>query len=292
MSEESIIQNTPNGITMPDATQEQQSPVDPAQQAAIEENKPLPGTEKFWNEEKGGYDNQALAKSYAELQKMLGKKSGDSAEQSDEPKHLNATGEETPEEKPAETPEVSEEQNEVAQSVVEQAGVDVAKMQETYAETGDISADDREKIAKVLKDSFGLGPEAIDLYMGAQKAAQEKNTNEVLEGIGGVERYNQAISWAEQNYSEGEIDSLVAALGSPDINIVKFAVDSLNSRYTAAEGAAPGTKLSGKGQPEPDIKPYTSKQEMAAVTQDPRYMTDSAFRELHAKRVQATMKRG
>ena len=288
MSDESIIQNTPNGVTMPDATQEQQQAVDPAQQAAIEENKPLPGTEKFWNEEKGGYDNQALAKSYAELQKMLGKKSGDSAEQSDEPKHLNTTGEETP----AETPEVSEEQNEVAQSVVEQAGVDVAKMQQTYAETGDISADDREKIAKVLKDSFGLGPEAIDLYMGAQKAAQEKNTNEVLEGIGGVERYNQAISWAEQNYTEGEIDSLVAALGSPDINIVKFAVDSLNSRYTAAEGAAPGTKLSGKGQPEPDIKPYTSKQEMAAVTQDPRYMNDPAFRELHVKRVQATMKRG
>jgi hypothetical protein len=291
MSDESIIQQTPNGVTMPDSTQEQSAPVDPAVQQAIEENKPLPGLSKFWNEEKGTYDNESLAKSYAELQKMLGKKSSEATEES-EPKHLNATGEETPEETPAETPETSEEQNEVAQSVVEQAGVDVAKMQETYAETGDISADDREKIAKVLKDSFGLGAEAIDLYMGAQKAAQEKNTNEVLEGIGGVERYNQAISWAEQNYSEGEIDSLVAALGSPDINIVKFAVDSLNSRYTAAEGAAPGTKLSGKGQPEPDIKPYTSKQEMAAVTQDPRYMTDPAFRETHAKRVQATMKRG
>jgi len=253
--------------------------IDPEVKSAVEENKPLPGTEKFWDEERGQYrdDGTALAKSYLELQKKLGG-----------PKEP----EEAPKDEPApETPEKSEDpkpEDTTAEDVVDAAGLDIDKLRETYDQTGEIPAEDKEKILEQLKP-LGVGEEALDLYLQAQKAQADKATQDIYDLVGGQEEYQARIEWARENLSPDEIQAFDAVANSGDTAQIKLAVRGLEAQYVAAVGSAPPTHLSGRRAVSSSAKAFESQEEATAAVRNPEYQNNPAYRREVEQRLAASV---
>ena len=95
-----------------------------------------------------------------------------------------------------------------------------------------------------------------------------------MASAGGVERYNEMVQWAAQNFTADEIGAFNSA--TQNAASARFAIEALNNRYTAANGAEP--KLVTGKRAAPAVEAYRSNAELARDISDPRYATDPAFR--------------
>lgn len=215
--------------------------------------------EKFWNAEKGEADYEAMAKSYAELEKKLSEKPADKkeGEKADDKK-----GEAT---EPA--------------ALREKANAE-------FAEKGDLSAETYAEYEKL-----GVTREQIAGYIEGQKAVMALRQREAFDTAGGEDQYKAMIAWAKSAYTPAEIEAYDnAVIGSTDAAVRTNAIKNLAARYEAENGKdgnlQGGTNSASVGDH------FKSKAEMVKAMSDPQYKKDAAYRAQVAQKTANALKAG
>lgn len=162
------------------------------------------------------------------------------------------------------------------------------------------SANDLEKAYLELQQKFSQRepepeaveedePEAGTEAEPEEEVQQETEEPEKSEGLtqddvdylqdlaGGPDGYKSMISWASDNLEPEEIRMYDSIMDGGDPAAVYFAVKSLVSQYTDANGKD-GNLLTGKAPAASADKAFRSQAELVQAMNDPRYDTDEAYR--------------
>ena len=105
--------------------------------------------------------------------------------------------------------------------------------------------------------------------------AEEEQT--LVQSLGGIDFYNQALKWAAENLSQEEISAYDNILINGDRGAVTFAVKSLIQQFKA-NGDYDGAPVSGKSVKGQGVKPFRSQAELARAINNPKYREDPAYR--------------
>jgi hypothetical protein len=235
----------------------------PAAPAKAERPAHIP--EKFWDGEKGEVRVEALAKSYAELEKGRApttEKPAEGTEKTSLTLPTNATVDQ-------------------AREVAEKAGLDVNALAAEYARDGKLS--DASVAAIKAK---GFTDAQIEAYTAGQQALADQVRNDVFSTVGGEANYAAMTKWAAANMSQAEMDAYDRMVTTSDINTVKFAVAGLAARYEKANGSTP-TLLDGNTG-SAATQGYASRAQQVEAQKDPRYAKDPAYRAEVLRKIAAT----
>tara|TARA_E500000178_G_scaffold339719_1_gene381582 strand:- start:11318 stop:12073 length:756 start_codon:yes stop_codon:yes gene_type:complete len=172
----------------------------------------------------------------------------------------------------------AEASEEVAREAVEQVGLDFEALSNEFW-SNDGLAD--ESYAQL--EQAGIPRELVDSYIEGQQALLSTTETQVYDSVGGEESYRSMTGWAEENLSDGQIDAFNEAVNSGDMEKTMFAVQGLKSMYDAQQGTEPARQLAGQARASVDS--YQSLAQMKADMADPRYQSDSAFREAVAQKL-------
>lgn len=222
---------------------------------AVEENTPatrpewLP--EKFWDAEKGQARYEAMAQSYAELER------GRSA-----PAPATPATPATPEAAPAApTPTANNWESVISNELATNGAVS----EETY---------------KSL-ETAGFSRGFVNNHIAGQQALAEKTRGEILESVGGADTFKTIQEWAAGALSAEELTTFNNQAVA-NVESAKLAVQWLKAKYEAANGSAPRL-LSGKASP--TTNGFRSQEEVVSAIRDPRYSKDPAYRDEVARRL-------
>lgn len=196
---------------------------------------------------------EELAKSYSELEKKLGEQS----QQRPSPAEPNPDNKST---------------LEVAENAVKDAGLNMETLQKEYSEKGELDTKSYEALEKV-----GITKQYVDNYIAGQQALAEQTAAEIKETVGGTEAYNDMVSWAANNMTDGERQAYNKAVNSPDKETVKLAVNALKAQYERANGVEPKL-VEGKAAPTQE-QGFKSWAQVTEAMADPRYAKDMAYQE-------------
>jgi hypothetical protein len=147
-----------------------------------------------------------------------------------------------------------------------QAKQDDSDSQET--ETGEAEPEAEGQEAEETEEAV-QEPEVVRL--------NQEEEQELLQGLGGLDFYNQAIKWAGENLSQEEIAAYDNILSNGDRGTVTFAVKSLVQQFKA-NGDYDGAPVSGKAVKGQGVKPFRSNAELARAINNPKYSNDPAYR--------------
>ena len=188
----------------------------------------------------GKYNNvEELEAAYLELQKKLGSQ------------------EEDVQAEPEETPETDW----------------LAEAQRAIQESGELS----EELTQQLSEMNGAEVfNALQQNMPQSADLSESDLNSVYNAVGGQEQYSNLISWANDNFTEAEIDAYDQVVDSGNLDQINLALQALYYRYTEAMGQD-GNLLQGKPAQAQDT--FRSQQELIQAMSDPRYDDDPAYRQ-------------
>ena len=194
---------------------------------------------------------EALAKSYAELEKKM------SSEQTTEA-----------------TPQEAKEQAEEA------TGLSLDKFYQEYADNQELSEASYGELEK-----SGLSKDLVDSYIQGQTALAEKQSSEMFNEVGGKESYDSMINWASENLSETEINAFNKVMEAGNEDEMKLAISGMNSRFKSSNPQEP--KLVKGNAPTVASDTFKSTYEVAQAINDKRYSHDTAYR----KSVEEKLKR-
>jgi len=193
-----------------------------------------------------------LAKAYSELEKAKSKGKAPDDEDTD------ATAGDT---------------DEAAEKAVDEAGLDMDALRNEYAESGELSKESLEELAKV-----GITEDMVQSYITGQEAQATAAQKEMLEPIGGdIEAYNKLTAWAGDNLSDAEIDEFNSVLETGNASAVKMAIRDLSAKYEGVNGTEPGRQLSGKPNTS-GAAVYESTADLMKDMSNPEYAKNPAFR--------------
>lgn len=153
---------------------------------------------------------------------------------------------------------------------VRQAGFDPAALEVEFLDTGKLSADAYAKAEKA-----GLTREFVDSFVQGRAALAEKQTNQLMEVVGGKETFEKVAAWAKQNLPPAELRSLNQATQNGSLELASLALRGLHARYVAANGQEPSLVGGAAGGVN---EGYKSQAEVTKAMRDPRYAKDPAFR--------------
>ena len=149
----------------------------------------------------------------------------------------------------------------------------LAEAYEAINESGELS----ERLTQQLSEMNGVdvfnamkdqAPQGRDLSDGELSA--------VYDAVGGKDQYAALISWAGENFTEGEIAAYDQVIETGNVQQINLALQALYYRYTDAMGQD-GNMLQGKPAQAESV--YRSQAELIAAMNDPRYDNDPAYRQ-------------
>lgn len=181
-----------------------------------------------------------LAKSYSELEKKL-----------------SSPTEEQPQQEQAPTEEIQQ--------------VEFNKYAEEFSQKGELSPDSFTELEKM-----GYPKEMVETYIKGMQASEAADGDAVMQVAGGAEGYKELTDWARDNMEARELELYNQMVGTGTDN-AKMAVEWLMSKRDVAGGVEPNL-LAGRAVGAPQ-EAYRSTAEIVRDMQDPRYKTDSAFRQ-------------
>ena len=149
----------------------------------------------------------------------------------------------------------------------------LAEAYDAINESGELS----ERLTQQLSEMNGVdvfnamkdqAPQGRDLSDGELSA--------VYDAVGGKDQYAALISWAGENFSEGEIAAYDQVIETGNVQQINLALQALYYRYTDSMGQD-GNMLQGKpAQAEAALR---SQAELIQAMNDPRYDNDPAYRQ-------------
>ena len=210
-----------------------------------------------------------MAQAYKELEKKLSSSS----------ESVTSNDEATP---PPQTPSPDQQaQYDEAQKALANVGLDYNKYANEYSEKGGLSPESYTEL-----QGKGMSTEMVDSWIQGQEAITDQLTKTAYNTVGGEKNYQELVQWAGDSLPQNEVDAFNRALESANTQDSLFAIKSLNAQYQLANGSTPnliqgttGTASSGS---------FSSLAQMSEAMKDPKYQTDSAFREEVAKRISSS----
>ena len=217
-------------------------------------------------------DAEELEQAYIELQKKLGEKSEPTSDESKE------------ETQPVDKDSTDEED---FNPFEEDPQADVIfRASEEFAESGEINETTRAAIEEMS------GKEVMEAYTrinklvaeggyqdpGADPPAElgEAEVDAIQQAVGGEQAYQNMIGWAQDNFSEGEIQAYDNALESGNLSTINLALQALYYRYADANGSE-GEMIQGKAATA--TEGFRSQAEVVRAMADERYENDPAYRQ-------------
>ena len=146
-----------------------------------------------------------------------------------------------------------------------------SSLEKTFNETGSITDEQREQLEK-----SNIPKQGVDRYIEGLKAEQEVFTTKVYEIAGGEEEYNAIKQWAEDNYTQEELD--IISSGNRQEVLIKLKgvkADYLNSVGTT--NVETKSRLRGDGNVSKQ-EGYRSQDEWLIDRQSPEYRKDARFK--------------
>ena len=234
-----------------------------AEKLGQEENELLAGKYK---------DAEELEQAYIELQRKMGEKS--------EPD----TKETEPDSEPVEEKSTDEEEFNPFED--DQQADAVFRASEEWAENGEISAETQKAIKEMS------GEEVMDAYTRINKMVADggyqdpggdppaelgdEEVNAIQEAVGGEQAYQNMIGWAQENFTDGEIQAYDNALESGNLSTINLALQALYYRYADSNGSE-GEMIQGKAATA--TEGFRSQAEVVRAMADDRYENDPAYRQ-------------
>tara|TARA_A200000113_G_scaffold226000_1_gene249315 strand:- start:7274 stop:8041 length:768 start_codon:yes stop_codon:yes gene_type:complete len=176
-----------------------------------------------------------------------------------------------------------ENQPETIQETADELGLDLEETVSRYIENDGFTDEDYAKF-----EAVGLTRDKVEMMVEGYKSTIKNAESEILETVGGEERFQKVTEWAKANLSSQELKAFNEAV-SVDITDpsnkqgVLMAVSYLNSKYESAVGKD-GNLLQGKNST-PSVQAYEDWSQVAAAVNDPRYKTSPAFRKEHDRKL-------
>jgi len=214
-------------------------------------------------------DAEELEQAYIELQKKLGSQEKETQEET------------------VETEDKSEDVEDDINPFENDPQADVVfKASEEWAENGEISAETQEAIKEMS------GEEVMEAYTRINKMVAEggyedpgadtaepigdEEISAIQNAVGGEQAYANMIGWAQENFTEGEIQAYDGALESGNLSTINLALQALYYRYQDAVGTE-GDMIQGKAAT--TVDGFRSQAEVVRAMGDPRYENDPAYRQ-------------
>jgi len=166
---------------------------------------------------------------------------------------------------------------------VAEGKIDFNALQAEYIDTGEFSEE-----SYVALEKLGFDRQAVDQWQAGQDALATNARTDLASVAGGEEGLAAVIKWAEEGISEQAKVSFNNAVEGNDIAGAKLALQGIVALYNQAEGVEP-TLVQGVAMPSmAGAKPFRSIGEQNAAIQNPKYKTDSAYRDDVMKRIAAS----
>lgn len=171
-------------------------------------------------------------------------------------------------------------QDDAAKQAADKAGIDLSPYSQEFAETGDVSPENRAKIIEGFKKAF---PDldwdtAVNEYIEGKKALAANDRAMFMEAAGGEEQYSSMIQWAAQALPKADVEAYNRQIASGDRHATLFAIEGLRAKYEKANGRVPN-RIDGAGGSPNAVIGFRSTAEMTRAMRDPRYQTDPSYRE-------------
>lgn len=145
---------------------------------------------------------------------------------------------------------------------------------------------DETKAAEIAQQA-GISLDDIRTFQAGVQAQAAAKEQELLQRVGGQEQFQKVLEWAGENVSKEDLAAYNEAVGGNDPQEAELAILRLQAHYTASNGAQsaePARPIQGRPTSAPAVQPFSTPAEMDAAMDDPRYLTDQAFRaEVEAK---------
>ena len=127
----------------------------------------------------------------------------------------------------------------------------------------------------------------VEQFIAGQQARTVAIRNEILQSVGGEEKYTEIVNWAKNNLSDNEIASYNKAMNTNDKGIIDLAVNGLKAKFIDANGQAPKlvTGKSPSSANTSSLQPFKSMQQYIEAMKDPRYQKDGVYRDEVYKRL-------
>ena len=192
-----------------------------------------------------------------------------------------STDEETAEE--GEEPQANTHENTDEGSEAEEPDETVNYMLELnkeFEEKGQLSTEAIDKLSEMdTKDLIAsyLKYQTVASEQAREGLQNQEAINAIKASVGGDEAYSEMITWAAQNLPPEEINDYNSITNSGNATAIKFAVESLSTKYRNAEGFEAPLVTGRKA--DSSVKPYRSQAELARDISDIRYSQDPAFRQ-------------
>ena len=139
-----------------------------------------------------------------------------------------------------------------------------------------------------LQEKTNMSKEQIDEQLEYIKYKSEKEQNKLLESVGGKDKFNSAVAWAREVYTQDEIKAYNEALAEATPEVQKVIIKGLINQYDMATKVPTERVLHSNTAPTPPGKGYKSQHELMKDMSDPRYGSDRSYTKMVEKKMSIT----
>lgn len=231
--------------------------------------------EKFWNDQTGEVNLEALLKSQADGAAEISK--------------LQQAPVKTPEVIAAEkaaTEKAAAERTALEPSTSDASKSAIEAAREEYAQNSSLTSETYDKLA-----ASGLDKAMVDGWITGVKDAAAELTKVTYEAAGGEERFTAMAAWAADtdNMPAANAAAINTLLASADPQVAAQGAAQLKTYFDANADIDPNVILTGSGGGSVGAH-YESKAQMTADMRNPLYAKDAAFRAKVAQKMAASIK--
>jgi hypothetical protein len=154
--------------------------------------------------------------------------------------------------------------------------VDVLKeITDVLAGKAELSAEDYQTL-----EAKGLTGDFVNTYIEGLKAKEVSKFNDYVKDFGTMEDYAGAIVYAQNNWTEAQINAYNAAINSGNNDLAKLVVGALMKETKIANPIKDNKLILNTTTPKaPSTTGYATKEDMIRDMSDIRYKTTVAYRE-------------
>lgn len=197
-----------------------------------------------------------LARSYTELEKKLGQ---------------NAKAQEEAVEQATET---------VAQETATNMDSLIANAETEFVEAGGALSDGTYE----QFEAMGVPRAVVDQVRDMRLAQAEQTRQQIIGEFGGQDTVDAMSTFAASSYDDAMVSRLNGMLASNDVATVRMAMNQIKTDFQSqAPAQDPTRRVTGRSLPA--IEGFRSQGEIIEAINDPRYRTDSAYREDVERRI-------
>lgn len=166
---------------------------------------------------------------------------------------------------------------------VEDSGIDVDALNKEFADTGELSQDTMDSLVK-----RGIPQPMVEAYIAGQKSLVTNAISSLAEITGGKDQLARTLAWAGENLSDAEIDAYNTSMEGGNVAMTQTILRGIVAAFRADVGEESRNIDGEQGRPA-GVRPFTNDAEMNLAMADPRYNTDSTYRDSVIARIAASM---